>query len=57
MWKQAGFSYLKYSNIAAKTLRNVLKGDAKLAALKREELLLKHSTWAEGKIVNTKVYE
>ena len=57
MWKQAGFSYLKYSNIAAKTLRNVLKGDAKVAALKREELLLKQSTWAEGKIVNTKVYE
>ena len=57
MWKAAGFSYLKYSNIAAKTLRNVLKGDAKIQALKREELLLKQSTWTDGKVASTKSFE
>lgn len=55
-WKAAGFSYesltsyLKYSNIAAKTLRSVLVADVKAVALKREEIALKRAVWKDGKI-------
>ena len=48
-WKAAGLSYLKYSNIAAKTLRSVLKAEVKVAALKREEIILRRSVWENGK--------
>ena len=34
-WRVAGLNYVQYSNIAAKTVRQALKGDAKDAAAKR----------------------
>lgn len=43
------FRYLKYANIGGRALRNVLKGDAKAAAVKREESIAKGSEWAAGK--------
>ncbi len=48
-WKAAGLTYLKYSNICAKTVRSVLKGDAKVQAMKREEIVLRRSIWENGK--------
>ncbi len=41
--------YLSYANVAAKTLRSVLKGDAKVQALKREDSTLKFALWKEGR--------
>jgi hypothetical protein len=41
---------LKYANIGAKTLRSVLTADAKLAAMKREETVVRRSFWKDGKI-------
>jgi hypothetical protein len=43
-------SYLRYSNIAAKTLRSVLVADVKAQALKREEIALKKAIWQGGKM-------
>ena len=34
-WRVAGLNYVQYSNIAAKTVRQALKGEAKDAAAKR----------------------
>ena len=34
-WRVAGLNYVQYSNIAAKIVRQALKGDAKDAAAKR----------------------
>ncbi|KAI8800339.1 mitochondrial ATP synthase epsilon chain-domain-containing protein [Cladochytrium replicatum] len=48
-WKDAGFSYLKYVQVASRALRSVLKDEAKIQALKREETVLKVSRWANGK--------
>ncbi|KAL2912748.1 hypothetical protein HK105_207740 [Polyrhizophydium stewartii] len=48
-WRKSGFTYLKYSNITAKALRSVLKGEAKAAAVKREEIALKQAVWKDGK--------
>ncbi len=48
-WREAGFTYLKYSNIAAKALRSVLKAEPKALAMKREEVLLRSAVWKEGK--------
>ncbi|KAJ3120367.1 hypothetical protein HK098_004662 [Nowakowskiella sp. JEL0407] len=48
-WREAGFTYVQYVNIAAKSLRNVLKSDVKVLALRREEQVARISKWAEGK--------
>lgn len=42
-------SYLQYCNIATKALRNVLKGDVKIQALKREEQYVRMAKWQAGK--------
>ncbi|KAJ3314367.1 hypothetical protein HDV04_000329 [Boothiomyces sp. JEL0838] len=49
-WKKAGLSYLKYANIGAKTLRSVLTKEAKIQALKREEIALRSAIWKDGKM-------
>ena len=48
-WKDAGFTYLKYVNISGKALRSILKGDAKIQAMKRDDSLLKVAPWSAGK--------
>ncbi|KAJ3323804.1 hypothetical protein HDV06_001174 [Boothiomyces sp. JEL0866] len=49
-WKKAGLSYLKYANIGAKSLRSVLTKEAKIQALKREEIALRAAIWKDGKM-------
>ncbi|KAI8907828.1 mitochondrial ATP synthase epsilon chain-domain-containing protein [Gorgonomyces haynaldii] len=53
-WKEAGFSYLRYANVGARTLRSVLKAEPKVQALKREEVLLKQAIWKDGKMGENK---
>ena len=45
------FSYVQYSNVAAKVVRRCLKGDAKSEAAKREVVSVKFTKWEGGKPV------
>ncbi|KAJ3298157.1 hypothetical protein HK104_011078 [Borealophlyctis nickersoniae] len=57
-WRYARqFVYLQAANIAARALRNVLKEDVKVQALKREEQYVKAARWANGKQLETKVLD
>ncbi|KAF8308553.1 hypothetical protein DL93DRAFT_2142230 [Clavulina sp. PMI_390] len=47
-WR-AHFTFNKYSQIAARALRNSLKEDARLAAEKRGTSELKYQKWTDGK--------
>lgn len=47
-WKSAGLSYLQYVNIGANALRKVLKPDAKAAALRRGEHIVRMFKWENG---------
>ncbi|KAI8900464.1 mitochondrial ATP synthase epsilon chain-domain-containing protein [Globomyces pollinis-pini] len=49
-WRAAGFSYLQYTNIGARTLRSILVPEAKAIAIKREEIALKRAIWSDGKM-------
>jgi len=46
------FSYVSYSNIAAKIVRRVLKPDLQANASKRDETHVKFTPWAKGKPVS-----
>ncbi|RHZ68815.1 hypothetical protein Glove_293g7 [Diversispora epigaea] len=48
-WKAAGLSYLKYTQICARAVRNSLKDDLRLAAQRRDEQGLKFAKWEAGK--------
>ncbi|PSN52122.1 Protein stunted [Blattella germanica] len=48
-WRQAGLTYINYSNIAARLLRQALKADLKTEALKREESYIRFTPWKDGK--------
>ncbi|KAJ1568417.1 hypothetical protein HK096_006570 [Nowakowskiella sp. JEL0078] len=48
-WREAGFTYVQYVSIATRSLRNVLKAEAKIQALRREEQVTRISKWSEGK--------
>ncbi|KAI8920185.1 mitochondrial ATP synthase epsilon chain-domain-containing protein [Powellomyces hirtus] len=56
-WREAGISYLQYANISAKALRNVLKEQAKIQALRREEQFAKVQIWKDGKQGDSKVID
>lgn len=43
------FSYIQYSNICAKVLRQALKADLRTEAAKRNESHVKFTPWANGK--------
>jgi F-type H+-transporting ATPase subunit epsilon len=43
------FSYIQYSQIAARVVRSSLKGEEKKLAAKRGEGLIKFKKWANGK--------
>ncbi|XP_055684791.1 protein stunted-like isoform X2 [Lutzomyia longipalpis] len=53
-WRQAGLTYINYSNIAARTLRRALKADLRADAAKRDETHIKFNPWANGKPVSEK---
>jgi len=42
-------SYAQYAQITAQAVRNVLKGEAKVASQKREHLAIKYAKWENGK--------
>lgn len=42
---------MQYSNIAARTLRQALKTDAKAEAMKRDGVQVKITNWKDGKPV------
>ncbi|KND00453.1 uncharacterized protein SPPG_04771 [Spizellomyces punctatus DAOM BR117] len=56
-WREAGLTYLQYANITAKALRNVLKEQAKVVALRREEQYVKVQLWSQGKQGDTRVID
>ncbi|KAJ0179802.1 hypothetical protein K1T71_004393 [Dendrolimus kikuchii] len=48
-WRQAGLTYINYSNIAARVLRRSLKADLRNEALKRDESHVRITPWANGR--------
>jgi len=49
------FSYVKFSNIAAKVTRRCVNENLRKEAVKRDEQLARVNRWAEGKMVKTAV--
>ncbi|KAL5968695.1 ATP synthase subunit epsilon mitochondrial, partial [Taenia solium] len=47
-WRNAGFSYLRYSQLCAQALRSVVKAEAKPGHGSMESSVVK-TTWKEGK--------
>ncbi|XP_016942484.1 protein stunted isoform X2 [Drosophila suzukii] len=48
-WRAAGITYIQYSNIAARVLRESLKGPLRADAAKRDASHVKFTPWANGK--------
>jgi len=48
-WRQTGFSYLKYANLCARTLRRSLKEPFRTKALERDNSAFVTSEWSNGK--------
>mmetsp|Transcript_17904 Transcript_17904/g.38440 ORF Transcript_17904/g.38440 Transcript_17904/m.38440 type:complete len:80 (-) Transcript_17904:449-688(-) len=48
-YRAAGMTYLRYSNICADLLRNVLKEPHKAKAKLRQVIAYRYAPWAEGK--------
>ncbi|XP_030244528.1 protein stunted isoform X1 [Drosophila navojoa] len=48
-WRAAGLTYIQYSNIAARVLRNALRADLRADAAKRNETHVKFTPWANGR--------
>ncbi|CAG8471620.1 10031_t:CDS:2 [Funneliformis caledonium] len=44
-WKAAGISYLKYTQICARAVRNALKDEQRLIAQRRDEQGIKFAKW------------
>lgn len=48
-WRELGLTYVHFSNIAARVLRNSLKPELRADAAKRAEAHIKFTKWADGK--------
>ncbi|XP_016996184.1 protein stunted isoform X1 [Drosophila takahashii] len=48
-WRAAGITYIQYSNIAARILRESLKAPLRTDAAKRDASHVKFTPWANGK--------
>ncbi|XP_017082065.1 protein stunted isoform X2 [Drosophila eugracilis] len=48
-WRAAGITYIQYSNIAARILRESLKTELRVDAAKRNASHVKFTPWANGK--------
>ncbi|XP_004521016.1 protein stunted [Ceratitis capitata] len=48
-WRAAGLTYIQYSNICARVVREALKSNLKADAAKRNETHVKFTPWANGK--------
>jgi len=47
------YSYINYSQIAARLVRQALKADLRAEAVKRDEVNVKFTQWKDGKAVST----
>ena len=47
------YSYIQYSQIAARLVRQALKADLKVEAAKRDEVNVKFTEWKDGKAIST----
>ncbi|RIA97985.1 mitochondrial ATP synthase epsilon chain-domain-containing protein [Glomus cerebriforme] len=56
-WKSAGITYLKYTQICARAVRNALKEEERLIAQKRDEQGIKFAKWENGKQGDLKLVE
>lgn len=52
-WRELGLTYVHFSNIAARVVRNSLKAELKTDAAKRANAHIKFAKWADGKKVET----
>ncbi|XP_016983595.1 protein stunted isoform X2 [Drosophila rhopaloa] len=48
-WRAAGITYIQYSNIAARILRESLRKELRVDAAKRDASHVKFTPWANGK--------
>lgn len=48
-WRELGLTYVHFSNIAARVLRNSLKPELKADAAKRADAHIKFTKWTDGK--------
>jgi F-type H+-transporting ATPase subunit epsilon len=48
-YRAAGLTYLRYANICADMMRNVLKEPFKTKALQRQTIYFRAAKWADGK--------
>ncbi len=49
LWKNAGYSYLRYLDLCSRALRSCLKPELAATAVKRGESILKYAIWDNGK--------
>ncbi|XP_037921700.1 protein stunted isoform X1 [Hermetia illucens] len=52
-WRAAGLTYVNYSNIAARVVRQALKADLRAEAARRNESHVKFTPWTDGKPART----
>uniref|UniRef100_A0A224XV26 Putative mitochondrial atp synthase epsilon chain n=1 Tax=Panstrongylus lignarius TaxID=156445 RepID=A0A224XV26_9HEMI len=52
-WRSAGLNYIRYSNIAAKVVRQALKPEFRAEAAKREDSHVKFTPWRDGKPIRS----
>jgi len=48
-WRTVGINYIRYSELAAKALRDSLKPHLKIEAQKREGSTIRFTRWKDGK--------
>ncbi|XP_053949494.1 protein stunted isoform X1 [Anastrepha ludens] len=48
-WRAAGLTYIQYSNICARVVRQALKSNLRADAAKRNETHVKFTPWSDGK--------
>ncbi|KAL9879472.1 protein stunted isoform X2 [Glossina fuscipes] len=53
-WRAAGLTYIQYSNICARVVRQALKSDLRVDAAKRNESHVKFTPWLNGKPAHEK---
>ncbi|XP_037921702.1 protein stunted isoform X2 [Hermetia illucens] len=53
-WRAAGLTYVNYSNIAARVVRQALKADLRAEAARRNESHVKFTPWTDGKPAHEK---
>ncbi|KAJ8297548.1 hypothetical protein KUTeg_024079 [Tegillarca granosa] len=48
-WRQAGLSYIQFSAVCARAVRQALKPELREKALVRDQSFIKSTKWADGK--------